>query len=189
MAGWRIAAFDRARGRGRIASGVGTLEFDASVALVDDFRVGEEVDVTLVARGASFDVASIQPHGFRAPFDAVTASAAPALAEIFEQVRGRCARIERADEDFVALEVDDDTYRPRRRLVFERPCFVAAPMEIEIAALHAFDPAVVARAAPALATLWPRLPDPMQLFRLDPPRFGEGALLVIARSIALVSDR
>lgn len=43
--GWRIATFDRAEGRGTITSDLGTLAFDAAVALVDDLVVGEEVEV------------------------------------------------------------------------------------------------------------------------------------------------
>ena len=45
--GWRIAEWSRELGRGRIASEAGTLDFDASVALVDDFVSNELVDIVL----------------------------------------------------------------------------------------------------------------------------------------------
>ena len=59
---WHITAWDRERGSGSIVSHAGeTLEFDASVALVDDFIVGEGVHIELARHGESFRVVRLWP--------------------------------------------------------------------------------------------------------------------------------
>lgn len=59
---WRMTAWDRERGRGTIADRAGdTLDFDASVALVDDLVVGEGVHVELARSGESFRVVKLWP--------------------------------------------------------------------------------------------------------------------------------
>lgn len=59
---WRIAKWSKELGRGQI---VGTmadpLDFDASLASVDDFRIGEEVHVELERDGTSWRVTKIWP--------------------------------------------------------------------------------------------------------------------------------
>jgi hypothetical protein len=46
--GWRIAEWSCERGRGKIESDAGMLEFDRKVAEVDDFAIGESVSIRLV---------------------------------------------------------------------------------------------------------------------------------------------
>lgn len=184
MAGWRITSFDRAEGRGTCASGVGELPFDASVALVDSFEVGEEVDVTLRPNGTSFEILRIEPHGFRAPFDASAAPHAPDLGSILRDVHGRSCWLERADasEEEIVLGVDDDTYQPARRLVFRGALRIQMPLSLEIDRMHAFDPEALGASVPRA---WPRAPRDALLFRIDPFRFGEPHALILARTIAL----
>lgn len=184
MAGWRITSFDRAMGRGTCASGTLELPFDASVALVDSFAVGEEVDVTLRPDGASFEVTRIQPHAFRAPFDAPTAPHAPDLGRILSEVHGRSCWLAGADasEEEIVLGVDDDSYQPARRLVFRGALWIQMPLSLEIDRLHAFDPEAAAASVPRA---WPRAPRESLLFRIDPFHHGEPHALILARTIAL----
>ena len=59
---WRISKWSKELGRGQI---VGTLadplDFDASIAHVDDFRIGEEVHVELEREGDTWRVTKIWP--------------------------------------------------------------------------------------------------------------------------------
>lgn len=59
---WRISKWSKELGRGQI---VGTmadpLDFDASIAYVDDFRIGEEVHVELDREGDTWRVTKIWP--------------------------------------------------------------------------------------------------------------------------------
>lgn len=191
MPGWRITSFDRALARGTCASGVGTLSFDASVALVDDFAIGEEVDVSLRPRSggtAPHEVTRIAPTNWRVPFTAPTLPGLRAeIDRFFPEIAGRRAWLVGGDDECVRIGVEDDTYRPMRALAFGGPAFVQCATELDsIAAMHAFAPADVAHVAPELVRHWPAIPDGCAVFRIDPPRFGDAAAYVIARSVALV---
>lgn len=192
MPGWRIVSFDRIAGRGTITSGVGTLSFDASVALVDAFVIGEEVDVTLRAsHGGSqpYDVLRIGPKGYRTPFVAPSLDVIAQTIDPWRQdVIGRRAWIAGADDGELHLRVEDDTYRPERALVFAGCVAVSGPLEIEeLAAIHVFRLADVQNLAPELFRHWPPVPPRCVIFRLDPARFGAGCLYVVAESVALSS--
>jgi hypothetical protein len=65
--GWRISDWSRERGRGTITSDAGTREFDASVALVDDFVADELVDIVL----EHGEVRRIQPRSARSPIASI----------------------------------------------------------------------------------------------------------------------
>lgn len=81
---WRIAKWSKELGRGQI---VGTmadpLDFDASLASVDDFRIGEEVHVELERDGTSWRVTKIWPDDPR--FSWPVSVRAPALDPALEQ--------------------------------------------------------------------------------------------------------
>lgn len=63
--GWRITSWSREQGRGTIESDVGELPFDASVADVDDFTIGEQVNVSLTRAGEQYEVTRVCPVSFR----------------------------------------------------------------------------------------------------------------------------
>ncbi len=191
MPGWRIASFDRIAARGTI-TGVGTLSFDASVALVDAFEVGEEVDVALRASHGGpqpYDVLRIAPTGYRTPFVAPSLDAIAETIDPWRQdVIGRRAWIAGTDDGELHVRVEDDTYRPERALVFAGCVAVQGPLEIEeLAAIHVFRLGDVQRLAPELFRHWPPVPASCVIFRLDPARFGQGCLYVVAASVALSS--
>jgi len=187
MAGWRIVSFDRARGQGVCASGVGTLAFDAHVARVDDFTVGEGVDVSLRAVPGGFEVIAIAPTTWRAPFHAKRrVSLVAQLDAIAAQIARRRVWLHRFEDELLALQVEDDTYSPERALVFAGARYVMLPTELdEVVALHAFAMADVAREAPALVAHWPTIGADETVFRLDPRAFGQPAAYVVAVSIGL----
>ena len=191
MPNWRITAFDRTLARGICTSGIGALPFDASVALVDDFTLGEEVDVSLRrlpdGKGASYEATRIAPTGWRSPFTAASISVAGTAIEHFlPSVVGRRAWLATAEDDGLCIQVEDDSYCPQRALVFAGVIFVQCPTEIDaIATIHAFAPAEVLRLAPELVRHWPAIPETCTVFRIDPQRFGDAAAYVIAHSIAL----
>ncbi|HEY4175428.1 MAG TPA: hypothetical protein VGM90_01290 [Kofleriaceae bacterium] len=58
MSGWKIVEWSREKARGAIESNVGRLPFDGHVALVDDFRIGETVEIRLM-NGAVTRIAPI----------------------------------------------------------------------------------------------------------------------------------
>lgn len=190
MAGWRVVSFDRAAGRGICTSGVGTVAFDASVAIVDDFVVGEEVDVTLrplASAQGGYEVLRIAPTSFRPPFAASRIAAQTAeIDRWIAELVGRRVTLARVEDGDVLLEVEDDTYQPRRALVFASASMIQMPMEIDaLAILHAFASRDVAQAAPELVRHWPPLADEDVVFRLDPERFGQAPAYVVARAVRL----
>jgi len=83
---WRIAKWSKELGRGQI---VGTmadpLDFDASIAYVDDFRIGEEVHVELERDGSTWRVTKIWPEDPRFSPPVSVNERAPALDPTLEQ--------------------------------------------------------------------------------------------------------
>jgi hypothetical protein len=78
--GWTIKSWDRERARGVIWSDqLGDLAFDGAAALVDDFRLGEPVEIELEQRATGVHVKRIWPDDPRfVPPDNIPRSA-PAL--------------------------------------------------------------------------------------------------------------
>lgn len=190
MWGWRISSFDRALARGTITSDVGTLTFDASVAVVDDFTVGEYVTVSLrrdAQRPGGFEVTRISPARFRAPFD--VAETAPWTQEIAGWPRdlvGRRTWIESLDEGDLRLRVEGDSYEPERAIVFGGVVMIQGPLELDdLAAVRSFHASDVLRVAPELARHWPPIPERCVVFRIDPVGFGV-PLYVVAERARLV---
>ncbi|MCB9634168.1 MAG: hypothetical protein H6721_18760 [Sandaracinus sp.] len=186
---WRVVSFDRALARGTIRSDLGTLPFDASVALVDDFFVGEEVEVSLrpeAGHPVGYVVTRVVPLAFRPPF------AVPALEELTRQLEvgkliGYRAWVAMSDEDEVRLRVDDDSYCPTRTLVFRGARMFQGPLELEsLGALQAFRASDVAESLPELVRHWPTLPERCVVFRIDPVEFGAAAIYVAAARVDLV---
>jgi len=107
--GWIIKSWDRERARGVIVSRqVGELAFDGAAALVDDFRVGERVEVTLERRGDGFDVKRIWPDDPRFVPRGEVPSTAPALARaVAWRVAGVLAGVP-ADLEFRVVTLDGD---------------------------------------------------------------------------------
>lgn len=73
MSLWKISAWSREHARGAIESAGfhESIEFDAAVALVDDFTLGEEVEVELEHEGSSVRVLKIWPQRSRPNIAAV----------------------------------------------------------------------------------------------------------------------
>jgi hypothetical protein len=106
---WRIKSWSREQGRGVITCPqVGDLPFDGSAATVDDFRLGERVEVKLEGRAGSFHVSAIWPDDPRfAPREDLPPSA-PALAP---DIASRAARALAAIPvacDFRVISLDGD---------------------------------------------------------------------------------
>jgi hypothetical protein len=59
---WRVKVWDRAQARGVVTcEKVGDLPFDGAVALVDDFSLGEVVEITVQRDGDSYRVTKVWP--------------------------------------------------------------------------------------------------------------------------------
>lgn len=87
---WQITSWDRMRGRGTIAcTGMGEIEFDGSVALVDDFDVGEGVHVELASHDDSFRVTKIWPDDPHVPYSSTNPDA-PASIPRSQRASRRC---------------------------------------------------------------------------------------------------
>jgi hypothetical protein len=138
--GWTIKSWDRERARGVITSGqLGTLEFDGAVALVDDFRPGEDVEVELEKRAAGFHVKRIWPDDprFVPPSDlprsapildaALAARVAAALAAAPAALDFRVASLDRD----LLVQGDDDAfaYGCRVEVRFRAVEYIELPMK------------------------------------------------------------
>ena len=113
MKGWNIIEWSRERARGRVESDAGVLDFDGAVADVDDFRVGEAVELELVADGTTYRVVRIWPVDarYRPPgeFTSSTELSATQLASY----RAICRTLSSGDTDrmeqiYVSLSFDDE---------------------------------------------------------------------------------
>lgn len=130
--GWRIEAWSREHGRGRVASEAGSLELDAAVALVDDFVVGELVDIVL-EHGR---VRQIQPRAARSSVGAVAEqlprSWTQALAALRAQLgNGSALVVTAADEQRLTLEVrhaEQPQLRARCVATFDEVAYVQLAM-------------------------------------------------------------
>jgi hypothetical protein len=118
-AGWKIKSWDRESARGVIVSPqVGDLAFDGAAALVDDFRLGEPVEIELEQRATGFHVKRIWPDDprFVPPRDlpqsapalkrAVASRVAAALARIPDSFQFRVMSLE---SDLI-VQGDDDAF-------------------------------------------------------------------------------
>ena len=83
---WRITKWSKELGRGQIIGTVADpLDFDASIAYVDDFRIGEEVHVELERDGATWRVTKIWPDDPRFVLPVPVDEHTPALDRALEQ--------------------------------------------------------------------------------------------------------
>ena len=107
---WRIIEWSRELGRGRIeGTHAEPLDFDASVALVDDFRIGEEVYVELERSGDTWLVTKITPDDPRFVAQQHVATGAPALEDALAQtVQAVLDRI-RLQEIYRPAAIEGDT--------------------------------------------------------------------------------
>jgi hypothetical protein len=192
MSAWRIASWDRVLARGTIASEVGELPFDAAIAMVDHFDVGEEVEVSLRRDGATYVVTSIAPVAWRAPdapspridHDAV-------LAEIASVVRGRSLRMRGLDEeDALTIAIEALSYEPSASIVLDWCVLVQLATGLrDLAAVSAYAASDFVRDCPDVAKHWPALDPRLTVFRFEPRFFTEKAGYVVAHGIRLVSAR
>ncbi len=107
--GWTIKSWDRERARGVIASRqLGELAFDGAAALVDDFRVGEPVEIELEQRAAGLHVKRIWPDDPRFVPRSDLPPSAPALDPgLASRVATALARVP-GDLDFRVIRLDGD---------------------------------------------------------------------------------
>lgn len=136
---WRIAAWSRAEARGEIESALGRLPFDASVADVDDFDVGEAVEVRLAPAGDSWRVLRLWPDvpRFRPPER--SAAGPPLDADLAKGVDAFLAALPQGDHRFepsttealVRLTVLDrgDAYATPSELRGEAAAYAELPLE------------------------------------------------------------
>jgi hypothetical protein len=192
MSAWRIASWDRVLARGTIASEVGELPFDAAIAMVDHFDIGEEVEVSLRRDGASYVVTSIAPVAWRAPdapapridHDAV-------LAEIASVARGRSLTMRGLDEEgTLTIVIDAILHEPPASILLDGCIFVQLATELrDLAAVSAYAASDFVRDCPDVAKHWPALDPRLTVFRFEPHLFAEKAGYVVAYGIRLVSAR
>jgi hypothetical protein len=142
-AGWRVTSWSRERGRGSIESDVGVLPFDASVADVDDFAIGEQVAVSLRRAGERFEVTRIAPKQFRSllppSLDAPLPRAWRAalrkldklLAEGLYRVEIRALREQRLELEIVHADWPPPHRPPLGSAVFEGVTYIQLPTSFD----------------------------------------------------------
>jgi hypothetical protein len=180
--GWRVRSWDAARGGGVISSDAGELAFDASVAMVDRFEVGESVEVSLVRDPTGYRVTRIEPVAWRPPpSPPPIASLAAELRAIEQRLGGQTcpAGLFVADE---RVQLRMDAPRPWS-VVFSGAAFVQAPLDLDVARLSGFalGPFLETEAAAG----WPAAALPVDLvaFRIEPDHFRGPVGYVVARHL------
>ena len=136
---WWIAAWSRERGVGEVASGIGRLPFDAAIALVDDFEIGELVHVRLEPAGDTWKVLSVAPDlpRFRPPATAEgTAPLDDGSVRACNEVIDACGQGDhsyfwRSQEAEATFEIRDrsDAYSATTRLVLSGVTYVEMSVE------------------------------------------------------------
>jgi hypothetical protein len=139
---WRVIQWSRELGRGRIGSPKSDpLDFDASVATVDDFEIGEEVRIELARKGDAWSVAQIQPAigRFTPPVDAgsIVPDLRPEIADEVRDVLKQVRLQERYEvsnwtQTAIALR-GEEVYMyppPSDILMFDSPVYVELPMRL-----------------------------------------------------------
>jgi hypothetical protein len=186
--GWKVKSWDRALGRGSVVSAIGTLDFDASIALVDDFVIGEEVDVALRPSSDSFRVTRIVPSHWREIETSASLDLAGEIEKINQVLCDRDATVGGLDSDGrLDIELSVDTYAPAISLVFEGCFFVQLPLELpQLSQLKAFRADVFVREHAELSKPWPGLPPNATVFRLEPRHFRDAAGYIVASRVSLI---
>jgi hypothetical protein len=186
--GWKIKSWDRALGRGTVVSAIGTLDFDASIALVDDFVIGEEVDVALAPAAGSFRVTRIAPSHWREIETSVGLDLGGEIEKINQVLYDRDATVRGLDsDDRLEIELAVDTYAPAISLVFEGCFFIQLPLELPLLSqLKAFPVDAFVREHAELTKPWPLLPPNATVFRLEPRHFRDAAGYIVAGRVSLV---
>jgi len=117
--GWYVVEWSKERGRGSVESQVGRVEFDGAIAEVDDFVVGEPVQVELERAGDGYRVRRIWPSNLRLPGKDVDTSSTPALEKQLEEAilaemagKGTCFQyqVKSLVEQTLVLEGDDNRF-------------------------------------------------------------------------------
>ncbi|MBL8741011.1 MAG: hypothetical protein JNK04_07960 [Myxococcales bacterium] len=188
MPGWKIKSWDRASGRGTIVSAIGTIDFDASVALAADFVLDEEVDVALAPNGDSYCVTRIAPSRWREISPSASLALGSELEKINAELFDRDATVVSLDRDGrLEVELSVDTYAPEMFLVFEGCQFIQLSVELpRLGQLRAFAPDVFVREHKELTEEWPALPSNTRVYRLEPRHFRDAAGYVVAVRVSLV---
>jgi hypothetical protein len=182
--GWAIASWDRASARGTVRSELGELPFDAAVAMTDDFRVGEDVEVSLRRDGTSYEITKVAPITWRAPVSPrAREDLASVLAEIEEIVRDAAMIVVGIEGSTRLYEVGEPyAARAGARIALDECSLVQSPAMIEdVAHVRAFDAAELHATAPELVRHWPAPVAGELVFRIEPAFFGRPAAYVVAR--------
>jgi hypothetical protein len=189
MSGWRITAWNREHARGAVTSGLGTLPFDASVAVVDAFTIGEAVEVSLLADGPSWKVTKVVPVAWRRP-----ASPEPAedfratLTAIDRVLAGRAIWLSALSSDVLSIAVEADSYAPTQTIELAGVEFLQMPATIDaVARLSAYDASRFAEVSPDRVRGWPSLPPKAFVFCFEPLGFNGAAGYVVAWKVSLVT--
>ncbi|MEZ4329257.1 MAG: hypothetical protein R3B40_28775 [Polyangiales bacterium] len=136
MSGWKIIEWSQERARGRVESGAGVLDFDAAIADVDDFRVGESIELELVRDGATYRVLRIWPVAMRYRPPGDFGSADRLDSAHLEAFRAACRTLgggdaERIEQAYVRLSFDDDG-GSEAILVGDSPAYSTSPHEVRL---------------------------------------------------------
>jgi hypothetical protein len=137
---WKIETWSRERGLGSVGCpSLGlVLPFDAAVAVVDDFTVGEDVLVELQPAGGSFKVRRVTPDIPRFTRPRGTEVPPPVDEATAAHARGLLLALPARDWDLVASLTEEQlvieghetsTYTPtlRYRLIIRAPSYVELP--------------------------------------------------------------
>ncbi len=199
---WRVTSWSHDEGAGLIASEMGVLPIVRAGALVDDFVIGEEVDVVLEDAAHGVVAGHVGPTKWRE--NALPLPAA-ALAELSAELQSTVASVTKvlgpharvqlalAEEDRISLEIHDCDWPPPLtpplgKLWFERVAYAKLPAFSEkFVAMSAVPWRVWSRARVKLLRYWSLsrddVPEGAVVFCFRPMLFDETAGYVIADTV------
>lgn len=205
---WRVTSWSHDEGAGLIEGEMGVLPIARDGALVDDFVIGEEVDVVLEDVADGVVAANVAPTKWR---ENALPLPATALAELSAELEGTVAGVTKvlgpharvqfalAEEDRVSLEIHDCDWPPPitpplGKLWFEGVAYAKLPAFSEkFVAMSAVPWRLWSHARAKLLRYWSLsredVPESAIVFCFQPMLFGQTAGYVIAESVKFESKK
>lgn len=199
---FRVTRWSSEAGVGEVEGDVGALAIERRHAFVDDFEIGEEIELVLEEDGGRVVARDVAPARWREngpPLVLPANDALDALAARATKTLGKHTRVvwTAADADRLTFEVHDVDWPPPvtpplAAFQLEGVVYVKSPSFSEsYVRVSAIPWSIFRRGRAAILRSWSLgvadVPDDAVVFRFEPRRFTETAGYVIAASMDVVS--
>ncbi|MFO0674000.1 MAG: hypothetical protein U0235_31005 [Polyangiaceae bacterium] len=199
---YRVTSWSSEAGVGRVEGEIGALDVERRYAFVDDFVIGEEVDLLLEDEDGNVVARDVAPARWRENGPALAVPAHPDLDALTARATKTLAKHTRvvwtaADADRLTFEVHDVDWPPPvtpplAAFQFEGVVYVKSPSFSEsYVRVTAVPWPLFRRGRATILRSWSLgtadVPDDAIVFRFEPRRFVESAGYVIAASMEVVA--